>query len=141
MLRRLGAEVQTLSDGDKVESWLERHGVLSQPAAGEHGSADGGHEEMRLDLVLSDVLMPGLDGERLCHRMAELGLPCAMVAATGTTTAETLERLPEAGFAAVLRKPYGPRQLKRVLEAVRSGRLQSPAVVAGWFAQDRHNQA
>ncbi|KAA0159189.1 hypothetical protein FNF28_05945 [Cafeteria roenbergensis] len=137
----LGAEVQTLSDGDKVESWLERHGVLSQPAAGEHGSADGGHEEMRLDLVLSDVLMPGLDGERLCHRMAELGLPCAMVAATGTTTAETLERLPEAGFAAVLRKPYGPRQLKRVLEAVRSGRLQSPAVVAGWFAQDRHNQA
>ncbi len=138
MLRRLGAEVQTLSDGDKVESWLERHGVLPSLAL---DSASETRAPVQLDLVLSDVLMPGLDGERLCHRMAELGLPCAMVAATGTTTAETLERLPEAGFAAVLRKPYGPRQLKRVLEAVRSGRLQSPAVVAGWFAQDRHNQA
>ncbi|KAA0163151.1 hypothetical protein FNF31_02976 [Cafeteria roenbergensis] len=110
----LGAEVQTLSDGDKVESWLERHGVLPSLAL---DSASETRAPVQLDLVLSDVLMPGLDGERLCHRMAELGLPCAMVAATGTTTAETLERLPEAGFAAVLRKPYGPRQLKRVLEA------------------------
>jgi len=109
MLQRLGVSVHVLTDGDKVEAWL-----------------DGDGRGIRLDLVLTDILMPGLDGERLCQRLAARHVPFPVVAATGTTTPETLERLPSLGFAAVLRKPYSAKDLAKIILNVREGQYGPP---------------
>jgi len=149
MLRRLGAEPIVLHDGDEVEPWLEANGYLhpddpsARPARGDPAvatlapSVPGGAPAPApaprglpgLDLVLSDIVMPGMDGETLCARLADRDLQVPVVAATGTAAPEALRRFPEAGFVGVLCKPYSSEQLGAVLLAVVNGTIATPAAV------------
>jgi CheY-like chemotaxis protein len=133
MLTRLGAQVIVLSDGAEVIPWLRAHGVLPRhehspaPAPAPAGEADAtAPAPVTIDLVLSDIVMPGLDGETLCARLADLDLRVPVVAATGTAAPEALRRFPDSGFAGVLCKPYVVEQLAQVITGVKQNAFNPP---------------
>lgn len=154
MLTRLGSRVTVLKDGSEVIPWLRAHGVLQPASAGKAAEAaaaaaaaatrDASHDATApnpapgavIDLILSDIVMPGLDGESLCAHLADLDLRVPVVAATGTAAPEALRRFPDSGFAGVLCKPYEVEQLAQVLNGVSKNALLPPKDVRG-----RHREA
>jgi CheY-like chemotaxis protein len=81
--------------------------------------AADGHEGLRLatswqpDLVLSDVMMPGLDGLQLCRRIKDdpalRRIRVMLLSARGQS--EDRQAGSRAGADAYLTKPYGPLDL------------------------------
>lgn len=84
---------------------------LHEATDGEEGLRMAGR--VRPDLVLSDVMMPGLDGLQLCRRIkAEAGLrrtKVVLLSARGSPA--DLRAGTDAGADAYLAKPYGPLEL------------------------------
>ena len=78
-------------------------------------SADGSHAldafaAFRPDLVLLDVMLPGLDGIEVCRRIrAESGTPIIMLTARGDTT-DVVSGL-ESGADDYVVKPFNPKEL------------------------------
>ena len=89
-------------------------------------SADGteaveAFREMRPDLVLLDVMLPGLDGIEVCERIrAESGTPIIMLTAR-TDTRDVVRGL-EAGADDYVVKPFNPAELTARIRA----RLREP---------------
>jgi two-component system response regulator MtrA len=89
-------------------------------------SADGGEavekfREMRPDLVLLDLMLPGLDGIEVCARIrAESGVPIIMLTAR-TDTTDVVRGL-EAGADDYVVKPFNPVELIARIRA----RLREP---------------
>ncbi|MBK0422403.1 response regulator transcription factor [Leucobacter sp. CSA2] len=89
-------------------------------------SADGAEalerfREMRPDLVLLDVMLPGLDGVEVCERIrAESGVPIIMLTAR-TDTRDVVRGL-EAGADDYVVKPFNPAELIARIRA----RLREP---------------
>jgi len=80
----------------------------------EHDGRSGFHrlvdELLALDLVITDVVMPGLDGETLIHTVRHQGgeHDLAIVAVSAHLTDERRSRLDAAGADAILDKALGP---------------------------------
>jgi len=74
---------------------------------------------LRPDLVLSDLGMPGKDGFELLNQIRSIdrseGRATPVIAITGLARDVDRIRLPSAGFSAVLRKPFTPDALLRVI--------------------------
>ncbi|HVA27115.1 MAG TPA: response regulator [Candidatus Baltobacteraceae bacterium] len=60
------------------------------------------------DLILSDVLMPGIDGYELARRFTADGLRGRLVAVTALAMAGDRDRLLASGFDAYISKPIDP---------------------------------
>jgi two-component system, OmpR family, response regulator len=108
---------------DVVQFALERdgHTVITAPdgARALHLVEQGG-----VDLVVLDILMPGMDGLDLCRRLRSLGdLPVIFLSARG----EKRDRVVglELGADDYLSKPFSPRELasrvRVVLRRLRAG--------------------
>jgi DNA-binding response OmpR family regulator len=96
---------------------LETAGYLVQSAAdGETGLARG--SEPDVDVVLLDLMLPGIDGFEVCKRLRELrpGLPILMLTARGSED-EKVRGL-EAGADDYVTKPFGTRELLARVEAM-----------------------
>lgn len=111
--RRAGYEVRTAADG--AEAWeMIRQWVP--------------------DILISDYQMPRMDGIELCRRCREndatRDLPILMLTAKGfELTQEDIP--PECRLAAVLHKPFSPRELLRcVEELLESRQCDEPHVCA-----------
>lgn len=96
-LTRQGYEVETVGDGD---------------AALRRGSEQG------WDLILLDVMLPGLDGFEVCRelRLARVRTPIIMLTAK-TQEAEKVMGL-ELGADDYVTKPFSPRELRARIKAV-----------------------
>ena len=86
------------------------------------GARDGieGWEAARAgsyDLVLCDILMPGIDGYELARRLATLPTKPRIVAVTALAMRGDRDRLLAAGFDDYLSKPIEPSQFKQRVEA------------------------
>ncbi|MGD2146352.1 MAG: response regulator [Anaerolineae bacterium] len=101
ILEALGYRVLTATDGRDALEMLE--GVL-------------------VDLLITDVVMPGMGGKALMRELRERYPDLPVVAVTGYTLEGEMEELRQAGFAGVLSKPLGAATLaqaaRRALEAV-----------------------
>lgn len=84
---------------------------------------------MAFDLVLSDVAMPRLTGDRLASRLRSIAPSLPIVLMTGFSHEVTREDAERLGVASVLYKPVGATELLRAvtdaLECVRTTRTSS----------------
>lgn len=88
-------------------------------------SAGSGEECLDLvkngaDLVLMDVLMPGLDGLQTYERLRSINSTVPVIFLTSAEDGETLRKISESG-AGVLSKPFRPEELLAAVSKALSG--------------------
>ena len=120
-----GEVVLVVEDGDALRA------ALVDSLAGWHYQtleATSGHEALALmetqgeqvALVLSDVLMPGMDGVALLDALREQGWPTPMILLTGHPMKKKLQVLRDKGLSAWLTKPLSFERLAQaVADALR----------------------
>ena len=101
-LGSLGYQCKTANDG------VDALNVLSKNA---------------IDIVLSDVNMPNMDGYRLTQRIRELGMTLPVIGVTANALAEEKQRCLESGMDSCLSKPVTLDVLKQTL-ALYSARVR-----------------
>lgn len=94
------------SDGHKVESYEDPHAGLRAALSGD------------FDLLLVDLVMPGIDGLEVLKQVKAAGVPSEVVIITGHSTVESAVEAMKQGAADYLSKPFSPSQLKMVLKKV-----------------------
>ena len=111
VLRNEGLEVSHVADG---------------------ASALGAFREAKPDLVLLDVMLPGLDGMEVCRRIrAESGVPIVMLTAR-TDTVDIVVGL-ESGADDYVVKPFKPQELiARIRARLRRGDEPEPERLGDW---------
>ena len=73
--------------------------------------AEAPEQVQRVDLVLTDIKMPGMDGLELIKVLKQSDDPVKILVMTGYGDRETMSRLQEMGVCGVLHKPFDGGQL------------------------------
>jgi PAS domain S-box-containing protein len=91
-------------------------------ACGDEALAIAANKETLIDAVVTDVVMPGMNGRELVERLVEArpGLPCLLM--SGYADDEILRRGVSQGDTEFLQKPFTPEQLARKVRAVLDSR-------------------
>jgi DNA-binding response OmpR family regulator len=117
---------------DVVRRYLERAGY-AVVLADDGPTALAAFREHRPDLVVLDLMLPGIDGLEVCRRMRAVAsdLPVVMLTALGTESDRVLGL--ELGADDYVTKPFSPRELvlrvQSVLRRAAPGPLAAPAVL------------
>ena len=99
ILGQLGYEAATFADsGSAIEYYRERHAVV--------------------DLVILDMIMPGIDGGECFRRMREINPRLRAILSSGFGCDGRAQQLLSAGMHAFLQKPYRMSHLARVVQDV-----------------------
>src|SRR3954451_9731695 len=110
----MGQSVLVVDDdptvSDVVRRYLEQAGCRGRLAA-DGASGLAAVDAERPDLVVLDIMMPGLDGLEVCRRLrhAQPGLPVIMLTALGEQVYRVLGL--EVGADDYVPKPFSPREL------------------------------
>ena len=72
----------------------------------------------QIDLVISDMIMPGLSGRDVFYRIKEINRSCPVIISSGYTKDENLDQLTNDGLAGFLQKPFRRDELNRIISAV-----------------------
>jgi len=105
-----------------VVTVLERAGMRVLAAAGgDEALALAGAHEGPLDLLLTDVVMPGLNGDELAARLDEQQPGVRVLYMSGYTEQEALRKDALAGEIEFIEKPFSPRELVERVSGVLAG--------------------
>ncbi|EWF64904.1 sensor kinase RcsC [Klebsiella michiganensis] len=133
------ADAQTASNDDMMILVVDDHPINRRLLADQLGSlgyqcvtANDGVDALNvlskqhIDIVLSDVNMPNMDGYRLTQRIRQLGLTLPVIGVTANALAEEKQRCLESGMDSCLSKPVTLDIIKQTLTVyaarVRKGR-------------------
>jgi two-component system, NarL family, nitrate/nitrite response regulator NarL len=123
-------------------------GLLAHNGFDVCGEAAGGDEAIRLaaelkpDLVLLDLTMPGMDGLQTLPRLREAAPACAVVVLTAAEDEGNLMGAIRAGAAGYLLKSEPPERIVAFLRGVEQGEVPlSGAVARRLFEQVREGDA
>jgi len=127
--------VLIVDDSPVMRSFIRRVLALSGFEVGECMEAGNGQEALaqlgahRVDVILTDINMPGMNGEELLERLCADGvlktIP-ALVISTDATN-ERIVRMIELGAQGYMSKPFTPETLREELERVLGDRHASRA--------------
>ncbi|MFF6775232.1 response regulator [Streptomyces sp. NPDC012637] len=113
--------------------------VVGEGSDGEEGVARA--EELRPDVVLMDVKMPGTDGIEALRRLRELGNPARVLVVTSFTEQRTVVPALRAGARGYVHKDIDPDALAAAIRSVHAGHVLLQAEVAeALLSQDEHGQ-
>lgn len=87
-------------------------------------------EELRPDIVLMDIRMPGMDGVDALRRLRELDNPARVLIVTSFTERRTVVPALRAGAAGYVYKDVDPEALARAIRSVHAGHVLLQAEVA-----------
>jgi CheY-like chemotaxis protein len=106
-LKRLGYEVLTAADGQQAcEVFQSRSG--------------------QIDIVLLDLVMPGITGLETCRRLREIKPGLKVILSSGYTSAEVVREARLAGAVGFIGKPYSLEELSGALRHPESLSLRAP---------------
>ncbi|MCF3184956.1 response regulator [Streptomyces sp. NPDC127069] len=110
--------------------------VVGEAADGAEGTDRA--EELRPDVILMDVTMPGTDGIEALRRLRDLGNPARVLIVTSFTEQRTVVPALRAGAAGYLYKDIDPDALAGAIRSVHAGHvlLQPEVAEALLAAQD-----
>ncbi|MCX5379133.1 response regulator transcription factor [Streptomyces sp. NBC_00091] len=110
--------------------------VVGEAADGSEGTARA--EELRPDVILMDVKMPGTDGIESLRRLRDLGNPARVLIVTSFTEQRTVVPALRAGAAGYVYKDIDPDALAGAIRSVHAGYvlLQPEVAEALLAAQD-----
>ena len=109
--------------------------VVGEAADGAEGVARAA--ELRPDVVLMDVKMPGMDGIEALRRIRELAHPARVLIVTSFTERRTVVPALRAGAAGYVYKDVDPDALAGAIRSVHAGHvLLQPEVAHALLAQD-----
>ncbi|RPF39835.1 LuxR family two component transcriptional regulator [Streptomyces sp. Ag109_G2-6] len=110
--------------------------VVGEAADGAEGTERA--EELRPDVILMDVTMPGTDGIEALRRLRDLGNPARVLIVTSFTEQRTVVPALRAGAAGYLYKDIDPDALAGAIRSVHAGHvlLQPEVAEALLAAQD-----
>ncbi|MCX5196485.1 response regulator transcription factor [Streptomyces sp. NBC_00249] len=109
--------------------------VVGEAADGEEGVARA--EELRPDVILMDVKMPGTDGIDALRRLREAANPARVLIVTSFTEQRTVVPALRAGAAGYVYKDIDPVALAAAIRSVHAGHvLLQPEVAEALLAQD-----
>jgi len=75
-------------------------------------------EQERIDLVIVDLIMPGISGRQLIEWLLEINPQAKVVVATGYSDVEIMEESIKAGAKGLISKPYEMRQMLQIVRDV-----------------------
>ncbi|MER6119260.1 response regulator transcription factor [Streptomyces sp. NPDC001743] len=109
--------------------------VVGEAADGAEGVARA--EELRPDVVLMDIKMPGTDGIEALRRLRELENPAKVLIVTSFTEQRTVVPALRAGASGYVYKDVDPDALAGAIRSVHAGHvLLQPEVAGALLAQD-----
>jgi two-component system KDP operon response regulator KdpE len=101
---------------EMLQAYLEQHGYKVATAVGGEEAVSHLSSNRRVDVILLDVMMPGMDGWEACRRLREMtNVPILMLTAMGRET-DLVQGL-ELGADDYLIKPFHLTELKARIEA------------------------
>lgn len=101
---------------EMLEAYLQQHGYSVTTAVGGEDAITELSSNRRVDVILLDIMMPGVDGWETCRRMREVtNVPILMLTALGRET-DLVQGL-ELGADDYLVKPFHLTELKARIEA------------------------
>jgi two-component system, NtrC family, sensor kinase len=107
--------------------YLEQHGCKVVKAASAEAAIDALNKRRDIDLVLSDIVMPGISGLELGRLVREYHPEIRMVLASGYSDKAAVAT--EEGFT-LIRKPYSPETLHRILAGVMKENSQAQSAAS-----------
>ncbi|MGI5370926.1 DNA-binding response regulator [Streptomyces sp. A244] len=97
-------------------------------------------EELKPDVILMDVKMPGMDGVDALRRLRELANPARVLVVTSFTEQRTVVPALRAGAAGYVYKDVDPDALAGAIRSVHAGHiLLQPEVAGALLAQEETN--
>ncbi|MEE1801861.1 response regulator [Streptomyces sp. NPDC101062] len=109
--------------------------VVGEASDGAEGVART--EELRPDVVLMDIKMPGSDGIEALRRLRDLGNPARVLIVTSFTEQRTVVPALRAGASGYVYKDVDPEALAGAIRSVHAGHvLLQPEVAGALLAQD-----
>lgn len=109
--------------------------VVGEASDGEEGIARA--EELRPDVILMDIKMPGTDGIEALRRLRELANPARVLIVTSFTEQRTVVPALRAGAAGYVYKDIDPDALAGAIRSVHAGHvLLQPEVAEVLLAQE-----
>ncbi|MFE2379527.1 response regulator [Streptomyces sp. NPDC059398] len=103
--------------------------VVGEAPDGEQGVAAA--EELRPDIVLMDIKMPGMDGIEALRRLRELANPAKVLVVTSFTEQRTVIPALRAGASGYVYKDVDPDALADAIRSVHAGHVLLQPEVAG----------
>lgn len=131
-------------DDDPVEQLyareiLESRGHEVFPAGdGEEALEVYARDGMRIDLVVTDLRMPRLNGLRLVNALREMDPRVTILAASGHN-ADQLDLAERSGVADVIVKPWDPAHFLKKVAAVLEARSHALQTLPDWAARSREH--
>jgi PAS domain S-box-containing protein len=117
-----GETILVIDDEESIAETLTKvlvnngHNVLTA-RTGEEALALYQEHGSKIDLVLTDIMMPGIDGVELSRRLKEINPRVKILASTGQSTEVRQAELNELGIHSILTKPYDAKTLLKTLAA------------------------
>jgi two-component system, chemotaxis family, chemotaxis protein CheY len=118
--------VLIVDDSPVMRSFIKRVLAASGFEVGECREAGNGEEALRqlsaqrVDIILTDINMPGMNGEELLRRLCADGvlktIPAVVISTDATN--QRMVRMIELGARGYLSKPFTPETLREELERV-----------------------
>ncbi|MBL1089224.1 response regulator transcription factor [Streptomyces sp. 9-7] len=112
--------------------------VVGEAADGTGGIAAA--EQLRPDVVLMDIKMPGMDGIEALRKLRELDNPARVLVVTSFTEQRTVVPALRAGAAGYVYKDIDPEALAAAIRSVHAGHvLLQPEVAGALLSQEDGN--